>query len=155
MKNVQPMSENVVSDLEIVSTRTVNVPIDKAFRAWTEPELLKTWWGPSGFTNSFEIFDLRPGGTWKFMMHGPEKGNYPNECEFTRIEKPTLLSWKRRSKPLFNVMVTFEEINSDNTRIVFKQIFATAEECNKLKPFVPEKNEENFDRLEKVLEEMS
>jgi uncharacterized protein YndB with AHSA1/START domain len=149
------MAEAVSPDHEIVSTRTVNAPIDKVFRAWTEPEHLQIWWGPAGFSNTFEIFDLRPGGTWKFIMHGPEKGHYPNECEFTRIEKPTLLAWKRRSKPLFSVLVTFEETASDQTRIIFKQIFSTAEECSKLKPFVPEKNEENFDRLEKVLENMT
>ena len=84
-------------------------------------------------------------------MHGPEGGNYNNEIEFTRIEKPTLIAWKCHSKPLFQVVAAFEEISPESTKIVFRMIFDTAEECGKLKPFVVDKNEENFDRLEAEL----
>lgn len=142
------------SDHEIVAARIVNVPIELAYAAWTNPNHLKNWWGPNGFTNTFHEFDFRVGGKWIFTMHGPEKGNYENECEFTQIEKPTLIVWKRYSKPLFQVMVTFEEISANKTKIVFHQIFDTAAECNKIKPHVVDKNEENFDRLEKELAQM-
>lgn len=135
-------------DCEIVCSRIVNFPIDNVFTAWAEPEHLKNWWGPKGFTNTFNEFDLRVGGKWSFIMHGPESGNYRNECEFTKIEKPTLIAWKRHSKPLFQVVATFEKISANQTKIVFKQIFDSAAECNKLKPFVADKNEENFDKLE-------
>jgi len=135
-------------DCEIVTSRIVNAPAELVFSAWTDPNHLKNWWGPNGFTNTFHEFDLRVGGKWRFTMHGPDKGNYENECEFLRIERPTLIAWKRISKPLFNVLFTFEEVANDQTKVVFKMIFATAEECNKLKKFVVDKNEENFDRLE-------
>lgn len=88
-------------------------------------------------------------------MHGPDKGNYPNEVEFIKIDEPNLIAWKRHSKPLFQVLFTFEEVSSDKTKIVFKMIFDTAEECNKLKPYVVDKNEENFDRLEVELTKMA
>lgn len=88
-------------------------------------------------------------------MHGPDKGNYPNAVEFIKIDKPNLIFWKRHSKPLFKVLATFEEVSSDKTKIVFKMIFDTAEECNKLKPHVVDKNEENFDRLEVELTKMT
>src|SRR6187402_2658570 len=142
-------------DCEIVTTRIVNFPINLAFKAWTDPNHLKNWWGPKGFTNTFNEFDLRPGGKWSFIMHGPDKGNYHNECEFIKIDKPSLIAWKRHSKPLFNILTTFEEISGDKTKIAFKMIFATADECNKLKPFVVDKNEENFDRLEVELTKMA
>lgn len=146
---------NTTPDCEIVSSRVVNFPIQLVFRAWSEPEHLKKWWGPTGFTNTFHEFDFRVGGKWSFIMHGPEKGNYPNECEFIKIEEPTLIAWKRHSKPLFQVLATFEKITVDSTKIVFKQLFETTKECNKLKPFVIDKNEENFDRLENELKVMS
>lgn len=136
---------------EIVSTRLFNTPREKVYKAWTDPDRLKVWWGPNGFTNTFNLYDLRVGGRWSFIMHGPEKGNYHNECEFTIIEPPSVLAWKRHSKPLFNVHVTFEEQPGDTTKLVFRMIFDTPEECNKIKPFAVEKNEENFDRLEGVL----
>jgi uncharacterized protein YndB with AHSA1/START domain len=151
------MTSNVFSttpDREIVTTRIVNAPINLAYKAWTDPDHLKNWWGPKGFTNTFNEFDLRTGGKWSFIMHGPDKGNYHNECEFIKIEKPNLIAWKRHSKPLFQVVATFEEVSGDRTNIVFKMIFDSAEECNKLKVYVVDKNEENFDRLENELTKM-
>lgn len=64
---------------QIVTTRTVNAPITQVFKAWTDPEHLKNWWGPKGFTNTFIEHDLRPGGKWRYIMHGPKAGNYKNE----------------------------------------------------------------------------
>ena len=101
------------ADCEIVTVRTVNAPRDLVFRAWADPNHLKNWWGPKGFTNTFHEFDFRPGGKWSFTMHGPDKGNYPNECEFIKIEKPSLIAWKRFSKPLFQILAVFEEINKN------------------------------------------
>lgn len=142
-------------DCEIVSSRIVNAPRDIVYSAWTDPKHLKNWWGPAGFTNTFNEFDLRPGGKWSFIMHGPDKGNYPNECEFIKIDKPTLITWNRFSKPIFQVVATFEEVAADRTKIVFKQIFNSANECNKVKTIAVDKNEENFDRLEIELAKMT
>lgn len=145
-------------DCQIGTSRIIAFPIELAYRAWADPQHLSKWWGPAGFTNTFHQFDFRVGGRWSFVMHGPDKGNYVNECEFTQIEPPYLLSWKRHSKPLFNVLVTFESMSIGETKIIFRQIFETAEECDKLKKYVVDKNEENFDRLEaelKVMEDLS
>jgi hypothetical protein len=71
-----------------------------------------------------------------------------NECEFTKITPP------EHSKPLFQIVAGFDEISKDSTRITFKMLFSSAEECNKLKSFAPEKNEENLDRLEEELKRM-
>lgn len=143
-----------VPDCEIVSTRSVNYPIELVFTAWSNPNHLKNWWGPNGFTNTFNEHDFRVGGKWSFIMHGPDKGNYANECEFIKIEKPALIAWKRYSKPLFKVVAAFEEVSETTTKITFRMIFDTPEESNKLRPFVVDKNEENFDRLEVELAKM-
>ena len=139
---------------EIVSTRIFNYSRELLFKAWSDPEHLKNWWGPNGFTNTFNEFDFRVGGKWSFIMHGPDKGNYTNECEFIKIEQPQLIVWKRYSKPLFQIMATFHEIDNEHTKLVFKMLFETAEECAKLRPYVVDKNEENFDRLEVELAKM-
>jgi uncharacterized protein YndB with AHSA1/START domain len=141
-------------DCEIVSTRILNEPKELVYRAWTEPEHLKNWWGPKGFTNTFHEFNLSVGGTWKFTMHGPEKGNYPNEVVFINIDKPNLIAWNRISQPIFRVVATFEEVDHSKTKLVFRMIFDSAEECAKIKKFAVDKNEENFDRLEDELKKM-
>ncbi len=139
---------------EICSTRIVQAARKTVFKAWTDPAHLQNWWGPAGFSNTFHRFDLRPGGRWLFTMHGPEKGNYENECEFIKIDPPSLVVWQRISKPIFRVVARFEEVTAGETKVVFKMLFDTAAECNKLKPFVVDKNEENFDRLEAELAKM-
>jgi len=141
-------------DSEIVSSRIFNVPRETLFKAWSDPNHLKNWWGPSGFTNTFNEFDFRVGGQWSFIMHGPDKGNYHNECEFIKIEQPALIAWKRFTKPIFQIVALFEEVDANKTKLIFKMLFASAEECNKIKRFVVDKNEENFDRLEIELTKM-
>lgn len=143
-----------VPDCEIVSSRILNTSRELVFRAWSEPEILKSWWGPAGFTNTFHEFDFRVGGRWSFIMHGPDKGNYANECEFIKIEIPSLIAWKRHSKPIFQVVATFDVIENNKTKLIFKMLFDSAEECRKIKPFVIDKNEENFDKLEMVLQKI-
>lgn len=67
---------------------------------------------------------------------------------------PSLIAWKRHSKPHFQVLATFDEITENETQVVFKMLFNSPEECNKLKPSVADKNEENIDRLEIELNKM-
>ncbi|NUY81554.1 SRPBCC domain-containing protein [Flavobacterium sp. MAH-1] len=143
-----------MSQLEIVSRREFAHPINKLWRAWTNPEHLKVWWGPNGFTNTIHKHDLRVGGTWRLTMHGPEKGNYENEARFTVVEPEKRLEWDRVSQPLFYVTVVFDKIDEDKTSVTFKMKFYEQKMYDTIVKFAPEKNEENFDRLESELEKM-
>src|SRR5436190_428978 len=119
------------ADCEIVTTRIVKAPRKLVYKAWTDPAHLKNWWGPKGFTNTFNTFNLQVGGRWSFIMHGPQKkGNYRNECIFAEIREPELLVWDRESQPIFRVEVVFEELGAKETKVTFKQIFNTVEEAN-------------------------
>lgn len=139
---------------EIVNSRVVKAPRETVFKMWSDPAHLKEWWGPEGFSNSFEEFEFRPGGRWKFVMHGPEKGNYPNECIFTKIEPPLLIAWDRISQPIFKMEFTFEKVDANSTRIIFKMIFGDPGLYKTINKFAPGKNEENLDRLEAELEKV-
>ncbi len=146
---------NTLPACEIVTTRKLHAACDLVFKAWTDPLHLKNWWGPKGFTNTFHEFDLRPGGKWSFTMHGPDKGNYPNDCEFIEIAPLQLVSWHHHSNPRFRVVVAFKRVAEEVTTLTFKMIFDTAEDCSKVKAFAVEKNEENLDRLEAELRKMT
>ena len=52
--------------------RTFAAPREKVFRAWTDPEELKKWWGPEGFSTPSAQIDLRVGGKYRFAMKPPE-----------------------------------------------------------------------------------
>lgn len=139
------------SDNEIYSSRVVNAPLGVLYQAFANPLQLKKWWGPEGFTNTFHEFDLRPEGKWILTMHGPEKGNYENSSVFKIVEPNKLIRWTRTSQPLFDMEVGFESISDSKSKISFCMIFNTADECAKIKSFAVPKNEENFDRLEREL----
>jgi uncharacterized protein YndB with AHSA1/START domain len=141
----------VAAACEIVSSRLFDAPPAKVFRAWADPEILKEWWGPAGFTNTFHEFDPQPGGKWRFTMHGPEKGNYENEVVFRIVDEPDLIVWDRISQPLFRVVTTFEAAENGKTMLVFRMQFENEKLCATIRQFAPEKNEENFDKLEKQI----
>lgn len=139
-------------DCEIVSVRIFQHSRDLIFSAWTDPERLKNWWGPNGFTNTFHEFDLRPGGKWSFTMHGPDGTNYPNESVFLKIEAPEVIIFDHLSQPQFQIAATFDKLQETKTRLTFRMIFKSSDQCNALRSFVQIKNEENFDRLEMELQ---
>ena len=142
------------SDREIVTTRVFDWPREHVFRAWSDPDHLARWWGPKGFSNTFHEFDMRPGGLWRFVMHGPNGVDYPNKSVFVEIVKPERIVFEHVSGPTFQVTATFTEL-SGQTTLTFRMLFETAADCDKVKGFAVEANEQNFDRLEAQLASMA
>lgn len=145
---------NPNSDRKIFSSRVLNYPVETVYEAFSNPEHLKNWWGPEGFTNTIHEFDLKPNGKWILTMHGPEKGNYENSSVFKIVEPMKLITWTRVSQPFYDMEIGFNKIDESKTEISFLMIFDTVEECEKIRKFAEPKNEENFDRLEKEILKM-
>ncbi len=55
-----------------VVTRVLDAPRDLVWKAWTEPERLKQWWGPTGFTAPAARTDPRVGGTYLWGMRSSD-----------------------------------------------------------------------------------
>jgi uncharacterized protein YndB with AHSA1/START domain len=140
----------MVLENEIISSRSFPYSREVLFDAYTNPMLLKLWWGPNGFTNTIHEFNLVPSGNWIFTMHGPDGKNYENQITFVRIEHPKKIISNHISPPIFQLEISFSEF-AGLTTVTFKMIFETEEICNTLKGIIVPANEENFDRLEKVL----
>lgn len=87
------------ADREIVISRLIHAPRELVFKVWTDPKHVAHWWGPNGFTNTIHEMDVRPGGVWRFIMHGPDGVDYPNKIVYKEVVKPQapgLFSWLRR-----------------------------------------------------------
>jgi len=56
----------------VAITRTFNMPVSAAWKAWTEPESFKKWWGPKDYSCPFCTIDLRVGGKNIASMKGPD-----------------------------------------------------------------------------------
>lgn len=61
---------------DLVITREFDAPREKVWQAWTDPEHIKRWWGPKGFTAPTAKVDLRVGGKNLFCMRSPEGKDY-------------------------------------------------------------------------------
>ena len=57
---------------EVVIHRVFDLPVNKVWRALTEPEQFKKWWGPRGFTCPFSKMETRVGGKYLNCMRGPD-----------------------------------------------------------------------------------
>lgn len=134
---------------QILNLRTVNAPQALVYRAWTDPKILALWWGPKGFSNAFHEFDLRPGGTWRFDMHGPDGKAYPNQCSFVEIGTERIVI-DHTSAPEFLIDATFEEA-AGKTTVRFCATFPSAEIRDKIASFAINGNEQMLDRLEAEL----
>src|SRR5213593_3681964 len=96
--------------------RVLSHPPQRVFEAFAKPELLARWWGPDGFTNTFEVFEFRVGGRWKFVMHGPN-GSHPNESVFLELKAPSAVVIHHVSQPRYVLRVTLatcEPANEQN-----------------------------------------
>ncbi len=144
----------VPPDCEIVTSRIMKAPIEVVFRAWAEADHLKHWWGPNGFTNTMQVHDFRSGGKWSFIMHGPDGRDYPNESVFIKVEAPYFIVWNHLSKPEFQGVALLEEQLENTTLLTFKMVFNSARDCDAIREYAAEKNEENLDRLEAELKKM-
>jgi uncharacterized protein YndB with AHSA1/START domain len=61
---------------ELLITRVFDAPRERVWKAWTDPEELKRWWGPKNFTAPFFTIDFREGGTYHYCMRSPEGRDY-------------------------------------------------------------------------------
>ena len=134
----------------VTSVRVFNYPQMDVFDAWTNPSKLAKWWGPNGFSNTFDEHDPTPGGRWRFTMHGPDGTNYKNEVDYVEVT-PERIVLDHINWPLFRLTATFEPIGDNQIKLTFKQAFNSAKDFDKVKAVVVPANEENFDRLEAVL----
>lgn len=123
-------SANPESDREIVVTRLLDAPRELVFKVWTDPQHVAQWWGPNGFTNTIREMDVRPGGIWRFVMHGPDGVDYDNKIVFLEVVKPERLVYDHgddvEDDPnCFRVTVTFAE-QGGKTLLTMRSLFKSA-----------------------------
>jgi uncharacterized protein YndB with AHSA1/START domain len=135
-----------MNDREFVHSRLIDAPPEQVARAFSDPVRLARWWGPEGFSSSFDTFELRPGGRWIFTMHGPDGKDYPNESVFREVG-PQRIVFDHLSGHHFEMTITFTP-QGGKTLVGWRQLFDTAAERERIAPYVSVANEQNLDRLE-------
>lgn len=134
----------------VCTERVLSVHARKVFAAFEHPDQLAQWWGPNGFTNTFEQFEFKPGGRWVFVMHGPNGANYPNESFFREIEPDSRIVIEHVVKPWYRLTVTLTA-EGDQTRLTWAQEFESPEVAARMRPLSETANEQVLDRLQTLL----
>ncbi len=142
---------------QIRLTRVYDAPLRTVWDAWTIPAQVEKWWGPRGFTLTTHSKDLRPGGTWRYTMHGPDGVDYPNLTTYHVVEPCKTLVYDHGatddSPPLFHVTATFAEAQGRTTLdLVFR--FASAQVRTEMETHIRRAGgHATWDRLAEHLEE--
>lgn len=145
-----PQNSGDLNSATFLSHRVIPYQPRSVFEAFARPELLALWWGPDGFANTFEVFEFKPGGRWKFVMHGPDGANYPNENVFVELDAPSKIVIQHVSQPRFLLTVTLTA-HEAGTAVNWAQRFEDSAVAARVRHIVAPANEQNLDRLLAVL----
>jgi uncharacterized protein YndB with AHSA1/START domain len=143
---------------DLVITRVLDAPRELVFAVWTDPERVPRWWGPRGFSTTIHEMDVRPGGVWRFIMHGPDGIDYKNKVVFHEVVKPERLVYSHGEDEdgaeTFHVTATFAD-QDGKTHLTLRALFATREERDRHLDFgAIEGGNQTLDRLAEHLAAM-
>jgi uncharacterized protein YndB with AHSA1/START domain len=128
------------------TSRTIDASVEEVFAAFIDAERLARWWGPAGFTNSFDVFELETGGRWVYTMHGPDGKDYPNESVFREVVAGERIVIEHIVLPLYTLVLTFAE-SEGRTTVTWEQDFENETFATKMNDFLKTANEQNLDKL--------
>jgi uncharacterized protein YndB with AHSA1/START domain len=146
---------------EIYIERIYNAPVKLVWEAWTDPDQVKEWWGPRGFTltthSKPNSDDLKAGSIWSYTMHGPDGVNYPNKTVYHEVKKYARLVYDHGGNddqpPMFQVTVNFTELKNKKTKMEMWMALKTPEEAEQTKKFIKSAGGNGtWDRLAEFLE---
>lgn len=142
------------ADREIRISRLLNAPIEWVWKVWTDPDHIKQWWGPNGFTNTISKMEMRPGGEWDLVMHGPDGRDYKNKSVFREIVKHKKIVYEHVTGPKFLATIEFES-RGRKTFLQWHMLFDTKEEfIQTVKTFKADEGlKQNIEKLSAYLQQ--
>jgi uncharacterized protein YndB with AHSA1/START domain len=155
--NVTPSTEHnycvLMHKIEILNERLFPVDRETLFEAFADPAQLASWWGPEGFSNRIAAFDLRPGGTWLITMTADNGTDFHNRWGFEEVVEGKMVRMTHHEPVhIFTLEMRFAD-EDHGARLSWRMLFDRTEENEQLEKFLRAANEQNFDRLERLLEQ--
>ncbi|QLF70926.1 SRPBCC domain-containing protein [Peteryoungia desertarenae] len=143
-----------MSKLHIENERIFPVSKERLFCAFADPSQLERWWGPHGFTNRIDTFDFRTGGEWHITMTSSDETDFANRWTFQEIVAPhRIVALHHEPMHVFALEMRFDPIGN-GTRLFWRMEFDDTPENREIERFIAAANEQNFDRLAALLNEL-
>ena len=95
-------------DRDLLLERSLDVPPQDVFAAWTTPSLITQWFTPAPWRTVDAGVDLRPGGSFRTVMRSPEGQDFANEGCVLEVVKDRRFTWTGALKPGFRPRTTEE-----------------------------------------------
>jgi uncharacterized protein YndB with AHSA1/START domain len=95
----KPLAFKPDPKLDLVLERTLDVPRELIWTAWTTPKHVREWLAPKPWSITDCEIDLRQGGAFRFVMRSPEGQEFPNTCCFLEIAPNERLIWTDALQP--------------------------------------------------------
>ena len=129
---LEAMPELQEDERTVVISRVFQAPRKLVYEAFADPKQVVEWWGPDGFSTTVLEMDLRPGGKWRLVMHGPDGTDYPNEMTITAVvpmERIEIdLVGGKEGATLVRMHKTITWADEDGgTRLTLKNVFESRE----------------------------
>ena len=148
--------DSKANDIKII--RLYDAPIKAVWDAWSDPSQLAEWWGPRGFRITTASKDMRPWGTWRFTMHGPNNVDYPSLSTYIEVKDLARLVYDHgapdASQPAFRTTVEFSEQlgKTPKTQMIMTMTLPSVEAAAAARKVVKEASgESTWDRLAEFL----
>jgi uncharacterized protein YndB with AHSA1/START domain len=118
------------TDREIHIERVFDASRDAVWRAFTEPDLVKQWWG-RGNKLVIEKMEVERGGHWRFVEHSAEgvhgfEGRYREVTPKERIVQT--FEWDGMPGHTVLETVTMQDLGNGRTKVINTSLFFTTEE---------------------------
>jgi uncharacterized protein YndB with AHSA1/START domain len=155
MKRTEALTIDTPTDRELVLTRAFDAPRDLVFDALTQPDLLRRWYGPRGWSLAVCEIDLRVGGAWRFVSRRPDGREVGQRGVYREIVRPARLvqteSWEDWNPGELLVTTVLTE-RDGTTTLTSTSLFPSAEvRDNLIKAGMTSGAVETYDRLEEYL----
>ena len=143
------------TDREIHIEREFDAPRDRVFAAFTDPDLIPEWWGPRNTTTVVDRMEVRPGGSWRFVVRNSDGSETAFRGTYREVSAPERIvqtfEWEGMPGHVSVETATFEDLG-ERTRVVTTSLFHTPEERDGMLASGMERGmNETYARLDELL----
>jgi len=147
------------TDREIHIERVFDAPRDRVFAVYTDPKLIPDWWGPRDTTALVDHMDVRPGGSWRFVIHNSDGSTTAFRETYREVSAPERIvqtfAWEGLPGHVSVETATFEDLR-DRTKVTTTSLVHTTQERDGMLASGMERGmNETYTRLDQLLARLS